>query len=120
MTIRALAPIKRTNWKQLVLRTKALIKDFDAQALVIGWPLNLNGTEGRAAQELRRIAHNLARSLGVPVFLQDERLTSRAAEEELRAAGQTIEDLKYYVDSRAAAIILRDFITSAEKDRVSL
>jgi putative Holliday junction resolvase len=71
----------------------------------------LDGTEGFAAQEARRIARNLSLSLAVPVHLQDERLTSHAAEESLRAAGVKGQALNARVDSEAAAIILMDFIT---------
>jgi putative Holliday junction resolvase len=110
MTVRPLPCLRRTSWKQLLGTVANLMQSFDAQALVIGLPLNLDGTEGLAAQEARRLARNFELSLKVPVHLQDERLTSREAEEALRAAGHLDEGLRQYVDSEAAAIILRDFI----------
>jgi putative Holliday junction resolvase len=111
LSAQPLAPLRRSNWKTLLRQISELRQSFDAQGVVIGLPLNLDGTEGFAAQEARRIAHNLTRSLSVPVHLQDERLTSHAAEESLRAAGVTGQALKARVDSEAAAIILRDFIS---------
>jgi putative Holliday junction resolvase len=90
-----------------------LLQSFDAQALVIGLPLNLDGTEGQAAVEARRLAGNFELSLKVPVHLQDERLTSREAEETLRATGRSGAELRKFVDSEAAAIILRDFIAKS-------
>jgi putative Holliday junction resolvase len=87
-----------------------LLQSFDAQGLVIGLPLNLDGTEGLAALEARRLARNFELSLHVPVYLQDERLTSIEAEETLRAAGRNPADILQELDSEAAAIILRDFI----------
>jgi putative Holliday junction resolvase len=110
ITVRPLPFLRRTNWKQLLVAVADLLQDFDAKALVIGLPLNLDGTEGNAATEARRLARNFALSLKVPVYLQDERLTSREAEETLRAAGRSSHELRQYVDSEAAAIILRDFI----------
>ncbi len=110
ITIRPLPPIRRTNWKQLLRAVSDTIASFDARALVIGLPLRLDGTEGTAAQETRRIARNFKLSLGIPVYLQDERLTSHAAEEGLREAGHPPDDLRSRVDSESAAIILRDFI----------
>lgn len=110
LTVQPLAPLRRTNWKTLLRQISDLRHSFDAQGVVIGLPLNLDGTEGEAAQAARRIARNLSLSLAVPVHLQDERLTSHAAEESLRAAGFSGEELNARVDSEAAAIILRDFI----------
>jgi putative Holliday junction resolvase len=83
--------------------------------VVIGLPLNLDGTEGDAAREARRIARNLSLSLALPVFLQDERLTSRAAEESLRDSGVKGLELINRLDGEAAVLILRDFITRQEK-----
>ena len=110
ITVRPLPFLRRTNWKQLLGAVADLLQSFDAQALVIGLPLNLDGTEGHAAKEARRLARNFELSLKIPVHLQDERLTSREAEEALRTAGRTEADIPRYVDSEAAAIILRDFI----------
>ena len=110
ITVRPLPFLRRTSWKQLLGAVADLMQSFDAQALVIGLPLNLNGTEGQAAKEARRLAQNFELSLKVPVHLQDERLTSREAEEALRAAGRSIDELRQYVDGESAAIILRDFI----------
>jgi putative Holliday junction resolvase len=113
ISVRPLATISRTNWKQLLKSVSAALKSFDARALVIGLPLNMDGTEGEAATAARRTARNFELSLDVPVYLQDERLTSRAAEEELRAAGYRHDALRRArVDSESAAIILRDFIES--------
>jgi putative Holliday junction resolvase len=114
LTVQPLAPLRRTNWKTLLRQISDLRHSFDAQGVVIGLPLNLDGTEGEAAQAARRIARNLSLSLDVPVHLQDERLTSHAAEESLRAAGFSGEELNARIDSEAATIILRDFI--AQRD----
>ena len=111
LTVRPLAPLRRTNWKKLLQAVSSLIRDFDALALVIGLPLNLDGTEGTAAIEARRRAHHFQLFLKIPVHLQDERLTSHEAEAQLRAAGLSQQEIREQVDSEAAAIILRDFIS---------
>jgi putative Holliday junction resolvase len=56
------------------------------------------------------LAEKFRRSLSVPVYLQDERLTTFAANSDLKAAGRNESESKREVDSEAAAIILRDFI----------
>jgi putative Holliday junction resolvase len=111
LTVRPLAPLRRTSWKKLLHAVADLIRDFDALALVIGLPLNLDGTEGAAAKEARRRAHHFELFLKIPVHLQDERLTSREAESALRSAGFSEDEIRKKVDSEAAAIVLRDFIS---------
>lgn len=113
ITVRRLPPLRRTSWKHLVHNVAALVRDFDAQSLVIGLPLSLDGTESTAAKEVRRQAHNLELSLNLPVFLQDERLTSKEAESALRAEGYNQDEVKDRVDSEAAALILRDYLGQA-------
>src|SRR5437764_95057 len=110
LTVRPLPALRRSNWKKLLREIKNLREQFDARGVVIGLPLRLDGTEGDAAQEARRIARNLELSLAVPVFLQDERLTSCAAEAALREEGYVGDEVKARVDSTAAALILRDFL----------
>ena len=110
VTVRPLETLRRSNWKQLVRAVAETIESFDARGLVIGLPLHLDGTEGGAAQEARRLARNFQLSLNVPVYLQDERLTSMEAEGELRAAGYTETQRRARIDGESAAIILRDFI----------
>lgn len=114
ITVRALEPIQRTSWKQLLRAVTNQIVAFDAQAMVIGLPLRMDGDEGDAAMDARRIAQNFSRSLSIPIYLQDERLTSRAAEEDLRAAGIAVKNLRARIDGESAAIILRDFIADAQ------
>lgn len=108
VTTKRLPPLKRTNWKKLLQDIRLLVEHFDAQTIVVGLPLRLDGTYGDAAREVRRLATNLARSVDLPVYLQDERLTSFEATQNLRAEGE--KDISALVDSEAAAVILRDFL----------
>ena len=114
ITIRRLAPLKRTNWKQLLRDVETLISDFDAQTLVIGLPLRLDGTAGNAALEVERIARNFAKSLKLKVYLQDERLTSFDARQTLLAEGHDDSEIPALIDGEAAALILRDFLNTTE------
>ncbi len=103
-----LTALPRTNWKTMLEALRNLCQRFDAVAVVVGLPLRLDSSEGSAATEARRIASNLKMSLNIPVFLQDEKLTSVAAEESLR--DERAANIRTCVDSRAANIILFDFI----------
>ncbi|HEX8140261.1 MAG TPA: Holliday junction resolvase RuvX [Pyrinomonadaceae bacterium] len=117
ITVRAIAPVRRTSWKKLLRAVREALESFDAQALVIGLPLRLDGTAGEAAEEAVRLARNFGLSLGVPVFLQDERLTSFEAEESLRCRGLDASKRLGRVDSESAAIILRDFIAARSSNQ---
>jgi len=119
VTTKRLPPLKRSSWKRLLLEIRELIARFDAQTIVVGLPLRLDGTEGDAAQNVRRLAVNLAKSVSQPVYLQDERLTSFAATENLKAEGLTPDDIPAHVDGEAAATILRDFIVS-DQNRIRI
>ena len=110
ITVKPLARIERKSWKDLLSQVAALIHKWKACGLVIGLPLSLDGAERSAAKEARTVAKKFQRSLGVPVYLQDERLTTFAAESDMKSARQSEREIKREVDSEAAAIILRDFI----------
>ena len=119
ITINPLPPLKRSNWKKLLQDVRHLIERFDAQTVVIGLPLRLDGTDGDAAKDVRRLAANLAKSVEQPIYLQDERLTSFEATANLKAAGVKPRDIPALVDGEAAAMILRDFLqTDQERIRV--
>jgi putative pre-16S rRNA nuclease len=110
ITIKPLAAIERRSWKDLLQKIVAIVETFDAQALVIGLPLRMDGVEGEAAKDARAVAHKFARSLGIPVVLQDERLTSVEAASELKSAARSEREIRDEIDSAAAVLILRDFI----------
>jgi putative holliday junction resolvase len=115
VTTKRLPPLKRSNWKKLLQEVRHLLERFDAKTIVVGLPLRLDGTEGDAAKNVRRLASNLAKSVQQPVYLQDERLTSRAAMENLKAEGIRSDEIPALIDGEAAAMILRDFLVTDQK-----
>ena len=110
VTTKRLQPLKRSIWKKLLQDVRLLLERFDAQTIVVGLPLKLDGTAGDAAEDVRRVAANLAKSVEQPVYLQDERLTSFEATANLKAEGVKPDDIPALVDGEAAAMILRDFL----------
>jgi len=115
LTVRALAPLPRTPWKRLLSSLAELCEQFDVRSIVLGLPLRLDGDEGDAAQEVRRLGRNLQLSLKLPIFFQDERLTSREAESSLRERGLRASEISDRVDSEAASIILSDFLEAQNR-----
>jgi putative Holliday junction resolvase len=119
ITTKRLPPLKRSNWKKLLQDVRDLLERFDAKTIVVGLPLSMDGSEGDAAKNVRRLALNLSKSVQQPVYLQDERLTSRAAMENLIAEGVKPEEIPALIDGEAAAMILRDFlVTDLQRIRV--
>ena len=117
IAIKRLPPLKRSNWKKLLQDVLSLVERFDVRTIVIGLPLSLDGTRGEAAEKVHRLARNLALSVPLPVYLQDERLTSVEATENLRADGKQHDEIPALIDGEAAALILRDFLRT-DQDRI--
>ncbi|MFL6255303.1 MAG: Holliday junction resolvase RuvX [Pyrinomonadaceae bacterium] len=110
LSVRTLQALPRTPWKRLLSSLAELCSQFDVRSIVLGLPLRMDGTEGDAAQEVRRVARNLQLSLKLPLFFQDERLTSKDAETSLRKRGLRDVEISERIDSEAASIILSDFL----------
>lgn len=110
-TVRPVCVIERKSWKKVLKQIIALIEEFDAVGLVLGLPYNFDGSESEMSAEARRLARNFSLSLKIPVFLQDERVSSYTAKGFLWKSGVGEKEARKHVDSEAAAIILSDFIT---------
>lgn len=83
---------------------------YGAESIVIGLPRHMNGEEGAGALKARAMADTLEKRLGVAVALWDERLTTVAAHQALRAMGVSGRDRRDKVDKTAAALILQGFL----------
>jgi putative holliday junction resolvase len=83
--------------------------------LVVGLPLNADGSEGRQAKRARDFARVAERVVGVPVEMWDERLSTQAAEAIVRAQGRNTKRLRQRgeIDAIAAAVILQDYLDHA-------
>ena len=85
-----------------------LAREYEVQGIVVGWPINMDGTEGDQAKESRVLADQLAQASGLDVRIFDERLSSFAADKFL--AGQlTRKKRRARQDAIAAATILGEF-----------
>lgn len=112
ITVRPVETIHRTNWKAFLSRIKDLVRDFDAVAVVVGLPLEFDGGESTMSKEARSIARKLTLSLSIPVFLQDERVSSYEAKRRLWERGANLAETRKKVDSEAASVILEDFLAA--------
>lgn len=95
---------------ELLAKLAALIHQRQITDLVLGHPLNMNGTAGPKAKEVEAFAARLRASFGLPVHLVDERLTTYEAEQSIPARKRRALRTSGLVDSRAACLILQDFL----------
>jgi len=86
------------------------LNEHDAQAIVLGLPLNMDGSMGPRATRTKEFGEQIEGQMHVEVFFQDERLTSFAAEEQLSQSGRTHKQKKRVRDAIAAAEILSLFL----------
>ena len=87
-----------------------IVKDESVEAIVLGLPLNMDGSEGPQIQLVLKFADQLQARLTIPVYLQDERLSSFGAEEKLAPANLSRGEKKKRLDAVAAAEILEAFL----------
>lgn len=85
-------------------------REYEVTLAVLGLPLNMDGSEGDSARFARGFAAKLGAALGVPVALQDERLSTFEAEGRLRARGVKARDQRGLIDAEAAAVILQAWL----------
>ena len=98
---------------------RARLVEFEVSQVIVGLPLNMDGSAGSAARGAETFAHRLRESCGLPVDLFDERLTSFEAEERLRELSGTHARDKGRIDAVAASIILEGWLRQRrEKGRV--
>lgn len=95
-------------------RIAGLVEEADAEVVVVGLPLSLDGSRGSAARAIAVEADELRASLRVPVVLWDERLTTVEAERRLRAAGLRGRARRRVVDQVAATVILQSWLEAGQ------
>ena len=100
--------------KRLVEALVETIEQQGVDALVMGLPLNMDGSLGQRAGITKTFAQELANATTLPIHFQDERLTSCSAEEKLHQSGKTHKQKKKVRDALAAAEILNDFLLSKD------
>jgi len=83
---------------------------YEVTRAVVGLPLNMDGSEGPSARFARGFAAKLGEALGVPVELQDERLSTFEASDRLRGQGLSARDQKGLIDAESAAVILQAWL----------
>ena len=89
----------------------ALAKEHGAEELVLGHPINMDGTRGPRSEKARAMAELLKEATGLPVVLWDERRTTIDAHQILMTGGKNAKKRKKVVDAVAASLILEGYLT---------
>jgi putative Holliday junction resolvase len=96
--------------RQTLARIEELIKEYDVERIVLGYPKNMNNTIGERAKKSEEFADKLRNRTGLEVILWDERLTTVAAHQILDLGDVKIKDRKKVVDKIAAVLILQGYL----------
>ena len=105
-----LTTLTRTGARKDAAAVAELAGHHEVAAVVVGLPLNMDGTRGPQAEKVLSFVEALRRRLGVPVLPRDERLTTVEADERLREAGLDWRERKRVIDQTAAVVILQEYL----------
>ena len=96
--------------RQTLARIEEIIKEYNVEKIVLGYPKNMNNTEGERCEKTREFGAMLNRRTGLEVIYWDERLTTVAADRSMMETGIRRENRKEYVDEIAAIFILQGYL----------
>lgn len=119
ITVRPVETIRRSSLARDLARLKFLIEDLEAEAVVVGLPLRMDGAMGDAAQKTMRFVERLREAINVAIFTQDERLTSYAAEQMMIQRKFTRDERRARSDQFAALIILQDYLSNPQNGELT-
>lgn len=102
--------IKEKKFSEILIILKNLIKKFDIGSIIIGDPINMDGSLGPKSQSSRSFITNISKDIDIPILLWDERLSTIAAEKSLIEADISRKKRGEVIDKIAANIILQSFL----------
>ncbi len=115
LTAQPVEVIKRkgeNKLRQTLARIEALAQEHEVGRIVLGYPKNMNNSEGERVQHTKEFMDKLIARTGLEVVLWDERLSTAAAMDVLKEGGVRPENRKSYVDKIAASLILQGYLDS--------
>lgn len=98
------------EYERLLTEVKKLVDELNIDAIVLGYPKNMNNTIGPKGELSKEFKEKLEAILDIPVYLQDERLTTKSAHDMLISGNVSRKDRKKVVDAVAATIILQSYL----------
>jgi putative Holliday junction resolvase len=113
MTAQPLTVLKSEGTQKDIITIGGLVNEHEVSQVVVGLPINMDGTESNQTKKIREFTYKLSNRLNVPVFFIDERLTSRQAERMMTDSGVTAKKQRGKVDQIAAALLLQSALKGA-------
>jgi len=110
ITAQGIDTLQRRNKRTDFARLGGIIRQYNVQEIVLGYPLRMSGEAGTQSQKVAEFAEELRQRFGLPVHLWDERLTSAEANRLLKEAELSIQKRAQAVDRMAAVLILQSFL----------
>ena len=110
VTVRPLPSLPNRGRRDLVARLRAAVSEYEVERLLVGVPLNMDGTSGEAVRRVERFMEILRSELGLPLEGFDERLSTTEALEIWRGMSPRRQQRYRTVDSLAAALILERYL----------
>jgi len=110
MTVRPLASVRLISRRDLISRLRATIRENDIQELVVGIPLNMNGSSGNSVRLVERFVEILRREFELPLKRVDERLSTLEAMDFWNNMSPRQQRKYRTIDSLAAALILERYL----------
>jgi putative Holliday junction resolvase len=110
ITAQGIGVVRRVGGRRDLEALAGLLAPYAPERLVVGLPLNMDGTEGRQVVKVRTFAEAVAAHLGLPLEYWDERLTTVAAERALLEADVSRRRRRDLVDKVAASLILQGYL----------
>lgn len=110
ITAQAVSTIHRSNLDKDLEQLKQLFESYSAEKVVIGYPLNMDGSAGPQAEKVKAFAAAIEERIHHPVVLWDERLSTAEARKVLISAGLRREKRKQVIDQIAAVLILQSYL----------
>ena len=102
--------INKTNTNELIDQLKMIIKENNIEGIIIGNPINMDGSLGRSAQSVKDVAKNISKSINIPTILWDERLSTVGAFNLSSQLDINVSKRVKSIDQNAAAFILQGAI----------
>ena len=107
--------IQKRKFEILLKEIKAIIKENDIKGIIIGNPINMDGTIGKSSQSVTDFARNLSKNISIPIAFWDERLSSEASFKITKDLGTNVTNRLKKLDKNAAAFILQGAIDYLSK-----
>ena len=102
--------LRKNRFESLINEINEIIEENQIKGIIIGNPINMDGTSGKSSQSANDFAKNLSKNITIPIGMWDERLSSEASFKMTKELGTNVTDRVNKLDKNAAAFILQGAI----------